>query len=69
MTGYLAAKHVCIDGKAPRGTVPAGVRHAPIQTVSRQVVEGWLIFGSMVTIEVITGKQSIVTNLCWEWFW
>ena len=45
VTGYLAAKHVCIDGKEHRGTVPAGARHALIQTVSVWVAKAQLSFG------------------------
>lgn len=43
----LAGKHLCIDGKELRGTVPAGKKHALVQLVSVWVAEEGLSFGQL----------------------
>ena len=72
VTGYLAAKHVCIDGKEHRGTVPAGARHALIQTVSVGVAEAQLSFGQ-VQVGAKTNKKrpfpSCSTRSTWPAAW
>lgn len=60
--GYLAAKHVCIDGKEHRGTVPAGARHALIQTVSVWVAEAQLRVGQ-VQVGAKTNEKTAIPLL------
>lgn len=62
VTGYLAAKHICIDGKEHRGTVPAGARHALIQTVSVWVAEAQLSFGQ-VQVGAKTNEKTAIPFL------
>lgn len=43
----LAGKHLCIDGKELRGTVPSGSKHALVQLVSVWVAQEGLSFGQV----------------------
>lgn len=55
----LQGKHLCIDGKELRGTVPAGKKHALVQLVSVWVVEESLSFGQLA----VESKSNEITAI------
>ena len=71
---HLSGKHICLDGKEHRGTIPEGNKHALIRTVSVWLVDDKLSFGQIqiasktnektaipALIEMLDIKGSIVT--------
>lgn len=55
----LAGKHLCIDGKELRGTVPKGKKHALIQLVSVWVTDEKLSFGQLA----VDAKSNEITAI------
>jgi predicted transposase YbfD/YdcC len=55
----LEGKHLCIDGKEVRGTVPAGKKHALVQLVSVWMVEESLSFGQLA----VESKSNEITAI------
>jgi predicted transposase YbfD/YdcC len=53
LVGHLAERHLRIDGKELRGTIPAGGKHADLQLVSLWLEEGKLCLG-----QVAVGEKS-----------
>lgn len=55
----LAGKHLCIDGKELRGTVPSGKKHALVQLVSVWVAQEGLSFGQLA----VGNKSNEITAI------
>lgn len=55
----LSKKHLCIDGKEHRGTIPSGSKHALIRTVSVWLVEEKLSFGQTQIATKSSEKTAI----------
>lgn len=55
----LAGKHLCLDGKEQRGTVPAGKKHALVQLVSLWVAEDRVSFGQLAVEAKSNGITAI----------
>lgn len=55
----LSKKHLCIDGKEHRGTIPEGSKHALIRTVSVWLVEEKLSFGQSQIATKTNEKTAI----------
>jgi len=55
----LAGKHLCIDGKELRGTVPSGKKHALVQLVSVWVAAEGLSFGQLA----VGAKSNEITAI------
>ena len=51
LVGQLQGRHLCIDGKELRGTVPTGQKHADLQLVSLWLEEEKLCFGQVAVEE------------------
>ena len=58
----LSKKHICLDGKEHRGTIPEGSKHALIRTVSAWLVEEKLSFGQS-QIESKTNEKTAIPTL------
>ena len=57
--GSLAGRQLCLDGKEHRAAVPAGRRHALIQTVSVWVADAQLSFGQVQVAAKSNEKTAI----------
>lgn len=58
----LSGKHICIDGKEHRGTIPEGSKHGLVRTVSVWLAKDKLIFGQ-TQIESKTNEKTAIPTL------